>query len=317
MIRVSYLITTRNRANYLERTLENVREFIEPQDELIIIDGGSTDHTAEIVSKNQDLVSCFVSENDSGEAHAFNKGLFRARGRFLKPITDDDYFYPEAMRRLVAALEAAPDVEAIQCGGEVWVMRDGKPCFHSFRCLPPNIPAEGISIFDATVIGLGLIVRKAAFEKTGGVSNNYVAVDSDLTCRLIECGCAIRYLDINLYRWYLHPHSGFNKASAMRRDQLMCAVRLGRWECAFQQDPKLLAEAVFASQNASRTALFEGFWLATRFARPPLRLFIYLGYRFVNAASAILRFVKRPLRRESAQPAAEARSNHTWTGELR
>lgn len=104
-IRVSYLITTRNRADVLERTLENVREFIEPQDELIIIDGQSTDRTREVVEGYRDLVTVFVSEKDSCEAHAFNKGLFRARGRLLKPITDDNYFYTEAMRQLVYTME--------------------------------------------------------------------------------------------------------------------------------------------------------------------------------------------------------------------
>ena len=51
--RVSYLISTKNRAEYLDRTLQNVREFITPQDELIIMDGGSTDNTTEIIQKEQ------------------------------------------------------------------------------------------------------------------------------------------------------------------------------------------------------------------------------------------------------------------------
>ena len=98
-VRVTYLITTRNRGKFLKQTLSNVREFITPEDELIIIDGLSTDDTREVVEHNRDIVGTFLSEKDFGEAHAFNKGLFRARGRYIKPITDDDYYYPDAMRQ--------------------------------------------------------------------------------------------------------------------------------------------------------------------------------------------------------------------------
>lgn len=80
-VRITHLITTRNRCEYLTRTLANVREFITPDDELIVIDGGSSDRTVEILEANRDLVTFFLSEPDKGEAHAFNKGWRRARGK--------------------------------------------------------------------------------------------------------------------------------------------------------------------------------------------------------------------------------------------
>ncbi len=45
-VRVSYAVVTRNRSSHLRALLANVREFIEPEDELIVVDGGSTDETA-------------------------------------------------------------------------------------------------------------------------------------------------------------------------------------------------------------------------------------------------------------------------------
>src|SRR6516164_5681794 len=112
-IRVTYLITTRNRGKFLKETLANVREFITPEDELLIIDGLSTDDTHEVVENNKDIVKTFVSEKDFGEAHAFNKGLFRAHGRYIKPLTDDDYYYPDSMRQLIQEMERNPDLDAI------------------------------------------------------------------------------------------------------------------------------------------------------------------------------------------------------------
>src|SRR5438552_2253644 len=117
-IRVSYIITTRDRAEYLARTLANVREFITEADELLICDGGSTDATAEVVARNRDVVTHFQSEPDRGEAHGYNKGILLARGRFIKLLTDDDYIYPDAMRAAIRVLDDHPDIDALVCGGE-------------------------------------------------------------------------------------------------------------------------------------------------------------------------------------------------------
>src|SRR5260221_10678427 len=94
-IRVSYLITTRNRALFLERTLANIREFLTSADELIIVDGASTDHTSEVVDRNRDIITHFISEPDFGEAHGFNKAVLLSRGWWVKFISDDDYIYPD------------------------------------------------------------------------------------------------------------------------------------------------------------------------------------------------------------------------------
>src|SRR5262245_54150434 len=155
-IRVSYLITTWNRGKFLKETLANVREFFTPEDELIIIDGLSTDDTREIVEHNRDIVTTFLSEKDFGEGHAFNKGLFRARGRYIKPITDDDYYYPDAMRKLIQEIEGNPDLDAIQCGGENWKLEDGQLVFSGARCVPSQMSATPEAIFDFAFSGQGL-----------------------------------------------------------------------------------------------------------------------------------------------------------------
>ncbi len=318
-LRVTYLITTRNRADYLERTFANVREFIEAEDELIVIDGGSTDRTVDLVSKSGGLVSQFVSEPDFGEAHAFNKGLFLARGRYIKPITDDDYFYPDAMRRLVAEMEANPDVDAIQCGGEAWWVEAGVPRFMGFRFLPAHLEPTAEAIYDHAHLGLGILIRRSALMQTGGVSNNYVSVDGDLTCRLVECGCRIRYLDVNLYRWHLHPHSGFNKRRAIDRDGLMIDVRLGRWLAVVSRDPRLLAHIASEAPGPRDLALFSGIWMGGLLARSPL-------WRLATPLSRVLRgllWIVRPLRRAframgrgKSDRCAGPEKAKTWSGRL-
>jgi glycosyltransferase involved in cell wall biosynthesis len=225
-VRVSYLIITRNRAEFLQRTLNNVREFITPEDELIVIDGGSTDETVEILERNRDIVSFYLSEPDKGEAHAFNKGAFRAKGKYIKPITDDDYFYPEAMHRMVEVMESDPEIEVLMAGGEKFQIFGDEIKFTGYNFIPPGVlPSswEGYRTFS----GLGLIIRKEVIPRTGGVSGNYVSVDGDLVARFIECGCNYKYIDICAFKWHNYPHSGIRKEKEFYQDRKMLHMRFG------------------------------------------------------------------------------------------
>ncbi len=318
-VRVSYLITTRNRAEFLERTLTNVREFIEPQDELIVIDGGSSDGTAELAARSADVISQFVSERDLGEGHAFNKGLFLSRGRYIKPITDDDYFYPEAMRKLVSAIEANPDIDAIQCGGERWIVEAGESKFCELLFLPDHMEPTAEAIFDNAACGLGILIRRSALMQTGGVSNNYVSVDGDLICRLVECGCRLRYLDVNLFRVYLRPHSNGNRAKDMERDRLRIAIRLGRWDSILRRDPRLLVSIAPEGLRSEDSEMLSKLWLFGRLVASPLwriaAAFLQFLLGLLRAAGSLKRLIGAP---RSRQPAdlAQPESARTWSGRL-
>lgn len=319
-VRVSYLITTLNRADFLERTLANVRDFIGPEDEVVIIDGGSTDRTMEVVEANADIVATFVSEADCGEAHAFNKGLRRVRGRLVKPITDDDYFYPEAMRRLVAAMEENPCIDAIQGGGEIWNAEEGQPVFRCFRFLPEDVPADGRSIFDFACSGLGLIVRTSVIDRVGGVGGDYVSIDNDLCCRLVECDCRLRYYDINLYRWYLRPYSNYRRSLEVDRDQMMFDIRLSRWDRVMGRWLETLIFQIGRGGGCARS-LARGMWVLGYVFRSPLRALIAPAWWVMRAAVGLRRSIARPGRKvsrgqEGASP-APALGQRQWSGALR
>ena len=61
--RISFVLTTKNRASYLKEALKAAKDLIGPDDELIIIDGNSKDETQEIVRNNSDFIDIFVSED--------------------------------------------------------------------------------------------------------------------------------------------------------------------------------------------------------------------------------------------------------------
>lgn len=99
-----------NQANYLERTILSVLNQDYPNLEYIIIDGGSTDGSTEIIQKYAGRVSSWVSEPDLGQTDAINKGFARANGQILAWINSDDTYNPGAVREAVLFLQEHPDV---------------------------------------------------------------------------------------------------------------------------------------------------------------------------------------------------------------
>jgi glycosyltransferase involved in cell wall biosynthesis len=311
--RVSYIMATRNRGAYLERTLANIREFIEPCDELVIVDGASTDATSEVIERNRDIVTTYVSEPDHGEAHAINKAIFRSRGRYIKPVTDDDYYYPDAVRRLIEVMEEHPEIDAIQCGGEAWDLRSGKPVFDGLRFLPSDVPASPHAVFANAMSGLGLILTRDVVERIGGVSSNYKAVDADLICRLIECGCALRYLDIKLFKWHFYPHSNLNEVTKSPHDFALINLRLGNLQTFMQHDPETFLSLATAGVSSRVRALAYWMWFAALLGRSPLWR---AAFPLFWIMSQIVR-LKRSFRVRAVNISDLSQKSHEWTGQLR
>ena len=99
------IVVTRNNAQGLERTLQSIRSLQYSQKETIVIDGASTDHTKDIVSKYEDIITTFVSEKDSGIYNAMNKGIKYVTGDYVVFMNAGDIFANENVLSMVNAYD--------------------------------------------------------------------------------------------------------------------------------------------------------------------------------------------------------------------
>jgi glycosyltransferase involved in cell wall biosynthesis len=107
---VSIVTPSFNQAAFLEETMLSVLSQDYPRLEYLVIDGGSSDGSVEIIRKYADRLAYWVSETDQGQTDAINKGFARARGEIFAWLNSDDTYKPGAVTEAVAFLQAHPQV---------------------------------------------------------------------------------------------------------------------------------------------------------------------------------------------------------------
>ena len=90
--KISVVIPSFNQGSFIEETILSIINQNYPKTELIIIDGGSSDNTIQIIKKYSDSINYFVSEKDNGQAHALNKGFSIASGDICSYLNSDDLY---------------------------------------------------------------------------------------------------------------------------------------------------------------------------------------------------------------------------------
>ncbi len=173
-----------NQAAYLEQTIQSVLGQDYPRIEYIVVDGGSTDDSVEIIRKYADRLAYWVSEKDRGQADAINKGLARTSGEILAWLNSDDYYMLNTLSVAVRCFEQNPDV-AMVYGDMLAVDEDGQT-INVLRY--KQLSLQDLLCFQ--IVGQpSVFFRRSAFEKAGPLETSFhFMLDHQLWIRLAQQG---------------------------------------------------------------------------------------------------------------------------------
>ncbi len=202
-----------NQADYLEETIRSVLLQGYPNLDYMVVDGGSTDQSAEIIKKYEAWLSFWVSEADSGQSDAINKGFRRATGDVQAWLNSDDTFYPGAMERGTQELLAG-DADIIIAGMNKVYLIDGEAELVKFTHGGQGIPIHAYDIFKKptdtkfSFMQPSMFWKRWCWDVTNGLNPDYHWVmDIEWCTRAMAEGAKVISSDSLIARFLLHPGS--------------------------------------------------------------------------------------------------------------
>lgn len=165
---VSIVTPSYNQARFLEKTMRSVLEQDYALVEYLVVDGGSTDHSVDLIRKYENKLAWWVSEKDSGQAEAINKGLARAKGEIVAWLNSDDYYMPGAVTAAVKALQDHPQAGFVY--GDVRVVGEDESVLNQLTYGDFDL----IDLMSFQIIGQpAVFMRREVLERAGYLDLSY------------------------------------------------------------------------------------------------------------------------------------------------
>ena len=180
---ISVITITLNSAGYVEETMRSVIDQDYPGLEYIVVDGGSTDGTLDIIKKYEDKISRWVSEPDRGISDAMNKGISMASGDVIGIIHSDDFYADQTvLQRVSDVFSGSDDVKALYGIQDYIDPVTGKTLLTWGREADPSEIKKRMYIPHPT-----LFVRREVYNEIGMFRLDYrVAMDYEFALRLTK-----------------------------------------------------------------------------------------------------------------------------------
>jgi glycosyltransferase involved in cell wall biosynthesis len=255
--KISIITPSLNQGDYIEQTIQSVVEQNYANLEYIVIDGGSSDNTVDIVKKYENRLAYWISEKDEGQPDAINKGIARATGEIVAYLNSDDLYLPGSLAAVGHFFQEHPSSKWI-CGDTLLFGEE-----HDTELVRTNVPKSiGHCLSWAYKAPQpGMFWRRELLRD--GFDNKWrFCFDHELYVRLLRAGYHCEYLPIPLAAYRLHSTSKtvaegglfgreFDEIAKIYEPELSGPVR--RWSTA----TRFLRESFEASSKGNRARALE------------------------------------------------------------
>lgn len=190
MRKISVITVVYNDCVGLEKTIQSVMSQTYNSIEYIVVDGGSTDGTVDIIKKYESFIGKWISEKDNGIYDAMNKGIQMSTGDWLNFLNASDYFISNT---IVEDIAKHLDSSSIVYGN--MIRTDGKRRYLTKGAHGNTLDA--VDFMHSSISHQAAFIRKEVFQKYGFYSTNYrLASDAEFFYRvLVENKESFKYID--------------------------------------------------------------------------------------------------------------------------
>jgi hypothetical protein len=187
-----------NHGKFIEETITSVVDQQYPDLEYIVMDGGSTDGTVNILRKWERYIGFWTSKSDKGAPDAINKGFARASGEILAWLNSDDVYEPGVFVQVAELFRQWPDVDVISGRCRLWYGDDRDHVMEPspLRTLEDFLKINSNWLNGHLIIQPEAFFRRRAFEKTGGLRDElHYCFDTCLWMDMAKLGCVFASVD--------------------------------------------------------------------------------------------------------------------------
>lgn len=210
-IRLSYILTTYNKLQYLQHTLPLLIAAKQADEEIVVVDGGSTDGAADYLAglHREKKIDQFISEKDFGESHGTNKAILLSKGELIKTVTDDDIYDFAVVRHCREFMLKHPQIDILGAEGYTFNMRlSGHFAKSNF--------AESFKKWKQShrpflFCGLSFMIRRTSLPYLGLFNPHYTIVDMEYSARVSAMKTKIAFYPGVMFVNIVNPDSNSQK----------------------------------------------------------------------------------------------------------
>ena len=231
---ISIVTPSYNQGQFLEETILSVLWQGYPNLEYIIIDGGSTDNSVDIIKKYEKYLSYWISEPDGGQSHAINKGFAISTGEIMAWLNSDDLLLPGALQTVAQTLCKNPQTDIITGAWISYSYPSGK-FFGTRACGVGLHPTMAVLLAQRAYLGQhSTFWRRRVWQDAGPLSENlHYAMDHDFFLRCSDNGFKFKLLPAHLAAFRQHSHqktSQWQKYAAESEESMSKYKQRTEWQ---------------------------------------------------------------------------------------
>ncbi|TET09976.1 MAG: glycosyltransferase [Candidatus Atribacteria bacterium] len=215
--KISIVTPSYNQAQFLEKTILSILNQDYPNLEYIIIDGGSTDGSIEVIKKYNQYLAYWVSEEDNGQADAINKGFKIATGDFLAWQNSDDIYLPGSFFKVAEKFKKHPNPDVVF--GNVYLINENDEILKDMRFVPFNL--DHLIYYDWNLSSQGIFWKRELFGRVEYLKNYNVLFDLDWFIRLGRQTRKFSFIHSFLSGYRIHSKSKFYLIDTEERNPIL------------------------------------------------------------------------------------------------